>query len=202
MKTLVLGTGNPGKIVELKELLVSTKCKIVDLGELPAVEEPEETGSTFSENACIKASYYAEALGRNVLADDSGLEVISLGGRPGVFSSRFAGKNANDAQNNEKLLKELEGTDSPRRAARFVCAMALADSTGRIIFRSSGHCSGTIARKPRGFNGFGYDPLFVPDEFEKSFAELPESIKKSIGHRAKASIKIVTFLRFNSSLLT
>lgn len=202
MKKLVLGTGNEGKTAELRDLLGNVGFKIVGLGEFDPVEPPVESGATFAENAAIKASYYARSLGTNVLADDSGLEVTALGGRPGVFSARFAGENADDTQNNEKLLKELSKSDSTDRSSRFVCEMALADATGKIVFRSSGVCSGTIAHKPSGFNGFGYDPLFTPDGFDKTFGDLPKNIKKSHGHRAKAASGIARFLKFNQGLLT
>ncbi len=202
MKTLVLGTGNKGKTVELRDLLGNVGFKIVGLGEVDSIDPPEESGATFAENAAIKASYYARSLGFNVLADDSGLEVHALGGTPGVYSSRFAGEKAHDSQNNEKLLKELSNSGSTDRSARFVCEMALADATGRIVFRCSGDCSGTIARKPSGSNGFGYDPLFIPDDFDKTFGDLPKNIKKSHGHRAKAASRMAHFLRFNQGLLT
>lgn len=202
MKSIVLGTSNAGKVKEIRSLLEETGFKIIELIDFEFIDEPEESGKTFADNAVIKAKYYAEVLGRNVLADDSGLSVRALGGGPGVFSARFAGKNADDAQNNEKLLKELEAADSTDRSAKFVCEMALADSKGNILFRASGFCKGTIACKPIGLNGFGYDPLFIPDGYDKSFGELPVTIKKLLSHRAAATSKIADFLNANSGVLT
>ncbi len=129
------------------------------------------------------------------LADDSGLEVEALGGAPGVFSARYAGENATDREKIAKLLHELNETQDRRRLARFVCAMAISDEKGEIKFLTEGICNGKIALSPSGTNGFGYDPIFIPDDFEQTFGELSDEIKQKISHRARATEKIIPFLR-------
>lgn len=164
-----------------------------DLNEFPGVSEVEETGATFAENAILKAKGYAAQTGFWTLADDSGLEVEVLGGAPGVFSARYAGENATDADKIAKLLGELRGANNMR--ARFACAMAISDETGEIKFLSEGVCDGKITVTPRGINGFGYDPIFVPDGFDETFGELSGDVKQQISHRARAMEKIIQYLR-------
>ncbi len=202
MKTILLGTRNAGKIKELKRLLDSTELNIVDLNSFRTLEEPVETGKTFAENAAIKASAYAIETNCYALADDSGLEVTVLGGKPGIYSARFAGNNATDAENNRKLLKELAVIESIDRSAQFVCAMSVSNPDGNIIFATSGTCTGTISDKPNGINGFGYDSLFVPSGFDKTFGVLSIEVKAKLSHRAAAARKIKAFLESNSFLLT
>lgn len=190
---LLVATGNAGKIRELEEFLADLPLVLRGLKEFPNVSEVEETGATFAENAGLKAFGYAVQTGLWTLADDSGLEVDALGGAPGVFSARYAGENASDAEKIAKLLSELGENDN--RRARFVCAMAVADESGEIKFFSEGVCDGQIALKPRGIKGFGYDSIFVPDGFEQTFGELSNEVKRKISHRARAMEKIIQYLR-------
>lgn len=190
---LLVATKNTGKIKEMKELLADLPVEIAGLENFENIIEPEETGATFAENAELKANYYALQTGLWALSDDSGLEVEALGGAPGVFSARYAGKNATDAERTAKLLEELAETGDQSRRARFVCVMALADETGAIKFTAEGICEGNIAFAPRGANGFGYDPVFVPDGYEQTFGELSSTVKRKISHRARAIEKIMRF---------
>lgn len=190
---LVIGTGNPGKIAELRELLVHRGLKLIGLSEFGNLPAVEETGDSFAENAAIKASSYAKLTGEWVLADDSGLVVPALGGLPGVRSARFAGENASDAENTRKLLTMMKDFSGDERSACFVCEMAVAKPSGEIAFSAAGRCIGHLARKPNGTNGFGYDPIFVPEGFEKSFGELPDEVKAGISHRSAAAAKIAAF---------
>lgn len=188
---LLIGTKNSGKIIELKNFLTDLPFELHDLGEFENVAEPEETGATFAENARLKASYYALETKMMTLADDSGLEVEALGGAPGVFSARYAGEKSSDSDKIAKLLDELE--NKVDRQAKFVCAMAVSDGSGRIIYSAEGICSGTIALNASGTNGFGYDPIFVPDGFNETFGELPDEIKREISHRKRAIEQIIRF---------
>lgn len=192
---LLVATRNRGKITELRELLADLPVQLRGLDEFPQIAAVEETGATFAENAFLKAKIYAEKTGLYALADDSGLEVAALGGAPGVFSARYAGENSSNAEKINKLLDELEKTEDRKRLARFVCVMAFAGKTGEIIHFEEGLCAGRIAAKPFGTNGFGYDPVFIPEDFSETFGELPENIKQKISHRARAMQKIIRFLR-------
>jgi XTP/dITP diphosphohydrolase len=194
MKILV-ATSNAGKIKELNASLDGFPVELVGLDYFENVPDVEETGLTFAENAVLKANVYALQTGFCALSDDSGLEVEALNGAPGVFSARYAGENAGDAERIEKLLAELAETGDESRRARFVCAMAIADAQGAIMFLAEGVCEGKIARNPRGANGFGYDPIFIPEGFEQTFGELSSTIKGKISHRARAIKKIIRFLR-------
>ncbi|HTK36958.1 MAG TPA: RdgB/HAM1 family non-canonical purine NTP pyrophosphatase [Pyrinomonadaceae bacterium] len=192
---LLIATYNQGKLRELASLLSNIPITLKNLGDLTAVTEIEETGATFHENAELKASGYAVQSGFWSLADDSGLEVKALSGAPGVYSNRFAGEGASDAARMEKVLNELKSTRDASRDARFVCVMSIADSTGKIVFTAEGICNGTIARAPRGDNGFGYDPIFIPNGFDRTFGELPGRIKQQISHRARAVAEIIRYLQ-------
>lgn len=191
-KRLLLATGNNGKVRELRALLDGTGIEVTYLAEFPEIQLPEETGETFAENALIKARAAAVASGLWALADDSGLEVETLGGAPGVRSARFSGENATDTENNALLLERLADVPEERRGARFVSAVALCapggDSPvgeGDCVVRE-GYCGGVVLRAPRGTGGFGYDPLFyVPGE-GMTYAELPAARKNEISHRARA----------------
>ena len=194
MPEIVIATRNNNKTKELKELLSNTNFVLKDLNEIPNISEVEETGKTFEENAVLKAKSYALQTKMWSLADDSGLEVEALCGAPGVFSARYAGKFATDEERINKLLKELDETFDEQRRARFVCAMAISDEKGKIKFLAEGVCKGRIAVKPSGTNGFGYDPIFIPDGFEQTFAELSIETKQKISHRARATAKIIRFL--------
>ncbi|HVE59150.1 MAG TPA: XTP/dITP diphosphatase [Pyrinomonadaceae bacterium] len=192
---LLVATNNAGKIKELDELLADLPIRLFGLRDFENTFEPEETGATFADNAVLKANSYALQTGFWALSDDSGLEVEALNGAPGVFSARYAGENANDQERIVKLLDELTEKGGKSRRARFVCAMAIADETGEIKFQAEGICDGKIALKPRGTNGFGYDPIFVPEGYEQTFGELSSAIKGKISHRAQAIGKIMRFLR-------
>ena len=193
--TLLIATMNRGKIKELRELLAGLPINLKSLDEFPNITEVEETGGTFAENAVLKARGYAVQTGIRALADDSGLEVMALNGAPGIFSARYAGENANDGAKIEKLLCELAATESANRTARFVCAAAIADETGAVEFQAEGVCSGQIALEPAGNQGFGYDPIFIPDGFAETFGELSAEIKHNLSHRGKALAKVGVFLR-------
>jgi XTP/dITP diphosphohydrolase len=193
-RQIVIATSNPGKLQELRSLLADLPFDLRDLNSFGRIEPVAENGSTFMENASLKASGYARQTGLMTLADDSGLEVESLGGRPGVQSARYAGPAASDRERVHKLLSELDGVAWADRAARFVSAIAIADGGGAIINVSVGTCGGRIVEAPRGENGFGYDPVFVPDGFAETFAELPGEIKNRISHRGKSLKDAVAFL--------
>lgn len=190
-----MATNNRGKIKELSELLKDLPFQLKGLGDFQNIVEVEETGKTFAENAALKASLYSRQTNIWALSDDSGLEVEALNGAPGVFSARFGGANADDNEKITKLIDELNAANSDSRSARFVCAMAIADQKGQIIFTAEGICEGKIAAAPLGTNGFGYDPIFIPDGFEQTFGELSNDIKAEISHRARAITKIIRFLR-------
>jgi XTP/dITP diphosphohydrolase len=192
---LLVGTNNQGKIKELNEFLTDLPVQLFGLNNFNNLSEVEETGQTFAENAVLKANSYALQTGLWSLSDDSGLEVEALGGAPGVFSARYAGEKASDEERLIKLLDELAETNDDLRRARFVCAMAVADEKGEIKFLTEGICNGKLALKPRGTNGFGYDPIFIPDGYEDTFGELSSTIKSQISHRARAIEKIMRFLR-------
>jgi XTP/dITP diphosphohydrolase len=192
---IVIATKNAGKVKELADILADLPVNLRSLNDFENVSEPEETGADFIANAVLKARSYALQTGLWAIADDSGLEVEALGGAPGVFSARYAGENASDDQRINKLLGELNKTESANRQARFVCAMAVADDAGEIRFVAEGVCAGRIADAPRGSNGFGYDPVFAPEGFSETFGELSDDVKREISHRARASKKIIAYLR-------
>ena len=187
---LVIGSGNIGKIKEFHELLEGSGIRVKGLKDFPSVDEPVEDGTTFESNAKIKSVEYSRALNKVVLADDSGLCVDFLEGDPGVHSARYAGKNASDPDNIDKLLKNLEGVPDEKRTARFVCVIVVATPGGLILHEARGTCEGIIARKPFGINGFGYDPVFIPDGHSDSFGVLDSKTKQTLSHRAAAARKI------------
>lgn len=193
--SLLLGTRNPGKIHELKLILGDLSFELHSLQEFEGIEVPEESADTYTGNAILKAQFYAQATGMTALADDSGLEVEALGGAPGVLSARYAGDGATDADRRELLLKEIARTGSENRSARFVCAIAVATAAGDVLNVSEGICPGSITLAPRGESGFGYDPLFVPDGYTQTFAELSDEIKNHLSHRARALLKLREFLK-------
>ena len=193
MPTLLLGTRNLGKLTEITSILEDSGWSFSSPQE--NIETPAEHGKTFTDNAIAKARFYATASGLWALADDSGLEVDALAGAPGVYSARYAGENASDADRRALLLSELAQVSEKDRRARFVSVVAIASADGTVLNVSEGICKGTITFAPRGEGGFGYDPLFVPDGFSQTFAELPESVKNGISHRARALIKTRHFLK-------
>lgn len=192
-RQILIATKNVGKVRELEKLLENSSFNLRSLNEFPDVADVEETGATFAENAVLKAREYSQKTNLWALADDSGLEVDVLGGVPGVFSARYAGENASDSEKIGKLLNELEEKDN--RSARFVCVMALANESGEIIHLAEGICDGEIALSVSGTNGFGYDPVFIPEGFGQTFGELSADIKHEISHRARAIREIIRFLR-------
>ena len=192
--SIVLATGNPGKINELRELLRDIPFELKTLRDFENIREVEETGSTFHENAVIKACGFAQQTGHLSLADDSGLEIEALGGAPGVYSARFAGAGEGYDAKNARLVGLLDESGDAERRARFVCVMALSDSGGRLIYTATGICAGSVARSPRGNKGFGYDPIFVPDGFDQTFGELGVEVKQRISHRARATDVIIRYL--------
>ena len=194
MRSLILATRNPGKVKEIESILSDSGWSFSSLQAFPAVDTPAESGATYAENAILKARYYALATEMYALADDSGLEVAALAGAPGVFSARYAGENASDADRRAVLLSELAGTRDPNRRARFVSVVAISDAQGSVLNVSEGICEGTIISSARGDGGFGYDPLFVPDGYTQTFAELSENVKNRISHRARALMKTCDFL--------
>jgi len=195
MPTLLLGTRNPGKVVEITSILADAGWSFRSLKEFADVDEAAENAMTYAENAIGKARFYAWSTGLYALADDSGLEVEGLGGAPGVFSARYAGEDASDADRRILLLSELARTGDSNRRARFVSTVAIANPDGEVLNLSQGICEGTITFAPRGTNGFGYDPLFVPDSYDKTFAELPDAVKNRISHRARALMQTMDFLK-------
>ena len=192
--SLLLGTRNAGKVREIESILGDVPWRIRSLEEFEDIEVPAETGDTYADNAIIKAQFYARATGLCALADDSGLEVEALDGAPGVYSARYAGAGASDADRRQLLLSELAAVPASERKARFVCVVAIALPEGTVLNTSEGTCNGKIIFEPRGTGGFGYDPLFVPDGFDKTFAELPDTIKNELSHRARALLKTREFL--------
>jgi XTP/dITP diphosphohydrolase len=192
---LIIGTTNAGKGRELAELLAPHGFLVETLRDHPDAPKVDEDGDTFAANARKKAVEYARALGAWVLADDSGLEVEALGGRPGVYSARYAGEHATDESNNAKLLAELGDRPPAKRGARYYCHVAVADPRGEIRAESSEICTGRIAAAPAGTNGFGYDPLFEVVEFHRTFGQLGPRVKTALSHRARAMRAIVPQLR-------
>jgi XTP/dITP diphosphohydrolase len=180
---LLIATTNPGKLREIRAILAGVPVELVSLDAWPDLKEPEETRSTFEENAREKALYYAEATGLPAVAEDSGLEIDALDGAPGVRSARFPGETyADKFRLIYRLLDERGGRGSP---ARFVCALALAEN-GRVTFEARGVVEGVIAPDPRGAGGFGYDPIFLVPSLGCTLAELPEDAKSAVSHRGRA----------------
>jgi XTP/dITP diphosphohydrolase len=179
---LLLATRNAHKSREFRELL-GGKFGIGDLSSFPAVEMPEETGSTFEQNATLKAVSVSKTVDKLVVADDSGLEVDALGCAPGIYSARYAGESVGDAANIDKLLRELKNVSM--RSARFRCVIVLA-RTSKVVGTFEGVVEGDIVDLPRGTSGFGYDPVFQPAGFDRTFAEMAPELKNRISHRAKA----------------
>jgi XTP/dITP diphosphohydrolase len=194
MRSLLLATRNPGKVREIASILADSGWSFSSLQAFPDVSTPDETSATYAENAILKARFYAEATGMCALADDSGLEVAALAGAPGVFSARYAGDNASDGDRRALLLSELAKVPNAKRRARFVAVVAISDANGSVLNVSEGICEGTIISSPRGDGGFGYDPLFVPDGYTQTFAELSDDVKNHISHRARALVSTSNFL--------
>ncbi len=192
---LLIGTRNPKKLQEIREILDDLGIELRDLTSYPAAPEVIEDGTTFEANARKKAVELARALGQWVLGEDSGLVVPALNGRPGVYSARYAGKQGDDAANNARLLAELAPLPEDRRAAYYVCTAALADPHGEVKAVVDGRCHGVILREQRGSGGFGYDPLFLIPEYHRTFGELSARVKHALSHRARALEQLRPVLR-------
>ncbi len=196
-KTLVIASRNGHKIREIRSFLrVLPQYDIYSLLDFPNYTPPEECGSTFEENALLKATHAAQALGKWVLSDDSGLVVPALSGAPGIHSARYAGEEASDKENQKKLLLDMEGLEGIRRSAYLECCLVLANPE-QVVKVIQGICEGEIVDKPHGSNGFGYDSLFVKHDYKKTFGQIEESIKNQISHRAKALEKIRLSMELN-----
>lgn len=189
--SLVLGTGNPGKVTELCALLVPLSIDLLPASDLDHPPDVDEDADTLQGNATKKAQAFHEHTGHPALADDTGLEVAALDGGPGVHTARFAGPNATPEDNKRRLLEVMEGVDDRRARFRTVAALVERDGT---VHTFEGTCAGTITREPRGAGGFGYDPLFVPDGYDQTFAEMPPETKNEISHRRKALDAVRDFL--------
>ena len=194
MLDIVISSRNKEKKRELKTLLKGLEIKVSDLNDYPSAPKVEEKGRTFEENAIAKAAAIAKFTKKLTLADDSGLEVGALGGRPGVYSARFAGRNAAYEANNRKLLRLLERFPKNKRGAKFVSVIAIADKD-RFIGMTRGECGGWITFEPKGKNGFGYDPVFFSTKYKKTFAQLSARRKNSISHRGRALRKAKIIIR-------
>ncbi len=186
---VVIATRNAGKLKEIQAILAPLSLKILSLRDFPEVPEIIEDGQTFEENSLKKAVAVACRTGRIVIADDSGLSVDALQGRPGVFSSRYAGENATDAERYQKLLGEMSGIPEEKREATFICIIAVASPKGKAEV-VKGECRGKISLSPKGSHGFGYDPVFYFPEWGKTMAELEPEVKNRISHRARALEKL------------
>lgn len=187
MKKLIVATSNPGKLQEMQDYLKGLDWQ---LQLKPDSLEIEETGTTFLENACLKASQVAQVLGKWAIADDSGLAVEALQGAPGLYSARYGKTNQ---ERIERLLKELG--DTKDRKAKFICAIAVASPDGSIILKTEGICDGEILDAPRGVGGFGYDPVFYVPSQQQTFAEMPLELKQKISHRGQAFEKLLPLLK-------
>lgn len=187
---LVVATRNAHKTAEIREM-VGGRFEVLDATAFPGLPEVEETGTTFLENATLKAVAVSQELGGMVLSDDSGLEVDALDGRPGVWSSSFGGEEGNHAKNNQRLMREMDGISG--RTARFRCVMVLA-CDGEVVADFSGSVEGRILEGASGDGGFGYDPLFAPEGHDQSFAELGSEVKNGMSHRGRALQQVVAWL--------
>jgi len=193
---ILIATMNTGKLLEYERLLAEVPgLELETMAALPEAIDVVEDRDTFRGNALKKAMEIATVAGMPCLADDSGLEVDALGGGPGVYSARYAGEGSTDSENNAKLLDELSGIADDERTARFQCAIVIVDQSGRELAIAEGACEGRIGSEPRGSHGFGYDPLFVPEGYAQTMAELGPETKNEISHRAKAAAKLVPILR-------
>ncbi|MBI4971888.1 MAG: XTP/dITP diphosphatase [Candidatus Omnitrophica bacterium] len=194
MKTLVIATFNKHKLREFQALCRKLKIKAVSLEAFPHVKPPKEDGKTFQENAVKKAREIARLTGLAALADDSGICIDALGGKPGVDSAHFAGPKRDDAANNEKVLKKLACVPDAKRKAHYYCSIAVA-TPEKLIGIVNGKVNGRILREYRGKNGFGYDPFFYYQPYRKTFAEIPLSVKNKVSHRARALKKAIALLK-------
>ncbi|GAA0456659.1 XTP/dITP diphosphatase [Alkalibacillus silvisoli] len=194
MKTIYVATTNKGKIKEFEQILSALSIKVESLQDhVSNMEDVEETGDTFEENAILKAETYAKRHQVPVLADDSGLEVNALDGEPGVYSARYAGEDKNDQANIDKVLNKLKGVEIDQRQGAFVCVMAYAEPGDKAVL-TEGKCHGVITETRQGHDGFGYDPIFQPNGYEQTLAELGAQVKNEISHRRHALNEMVQIL--------
>ena len=200
MKELLIATRNPNKTKQFSTALANLYA-VCDLTDFPEMPEVEESGATFRENAELKALGASRYTGDIVLADDSGLCVDALGGEPGIYSARYSGENATDSSNNELLLKKLNqaSVQGQARTARYQCCIVLAQRE-KVLHVANGTVEGQIAERPRGSGGFGYDPLFIPEGYTQTFAELPTEIKMTFSHRGKALALALQYLKTAASV--
>jgi len=197
VERIIIASRNKGKINEFKKLFEKEGVTVLSLDDLDmTIPEIEETGATFHENAKIKAETVASIVNEPVIADDSGLVVDALNGRPGVYSARYAGEPTDDVKNYEKVLDELEAVEEKNRTARFVAVLALSRPGEETLF-FEGKCEGKIAYEPKGEHGFGYDPIFIPDGYDVTMAQLTEDEKNKISHRFHALERLKKWLTNN-----
>jgi XTP/dITP diphosphohydrolase len=191
---VVVASGNKGKIREIRDALKGFDLRIYALSDFQDVPEVEEDGNSFTENALKKARFYSKLFGKLTIADDSGLEVDSLKGMPGIYSARYAGERASGRENNQKLLREIQGVPISQRGARFKCIIAMTSPDGREAI-AEGSCKGRIGFKEKGRKGFGYDPLFILPKYGKTMAELTLEEKNRVSHRGKALRKLKKIIK-------
>jgi len=197
--SLVIATKNKGKVSEISHFLKDSSVRLFSLNDFGGLPEIVEDGANFQENSIKKAQVTAKTLKILSLADDSGLEVDFLGGRPGVYSARYSGDNATDKSNRVKLLSEMtEAADIGKRSARFVCHLVLWDPVKGLLFETDGICEGNIGFEEKGYGGFGYDCIFIPRGYHVTMAELSEDVKNEISHRGKALKNFSDFLKKNN----
>jgi len=192
---LILASRNRKKLEELRGLLPPERIRVRSLSEFPDLPDVVEDGASFGENAGKKAAEIARAADCWALGEDSGLEVDALGGAPGIYSARYSDPGATDERNNAKLMQALEAIEESERSARYVCHIALADRTGRIVATVEETCRGLLTREARGANGFGYDPYFLVREYHRTFGELWPIVKQQISHRGRAMRRMIPLIK-------
>ncbi len=196
---LVIATRNKKKVEEIRRILEGLSVTLYSIDDFPGCPEVEEDANTFEGNSIKKAVAVAQFSRKPSMADDSGLEVYALNGAPGVFSARYAGPDADDQKNRDKLLRDMKGIEEGKRGARFVCSVALALPYGKVD-TFEGYVEGRIGIEPRGSNGFGYDPIFFPTGYERTFAEMTAAEKDALSHRGMALKKLREYLSIRPSL--
>ena len=196
MRTLLVATTNPGKLREIQRLMAGVAVRLVGLADLPPIEEPEETGTTFEENARLKARYYSARSGLWTVAEDSGLVIDALGGEPGIRSARYLLADATYAERFADIYRRLDSQHDAPRSARFVAALASVED-GRLTYETTGVVEGTIANEPRGNGGFGYDPIFFYPPYGRTLAEVTEPEKIAVAHRAIAFRRFAEWIKNN-----
>lgn len=200
MKKVLIATQNAGKVEDFREMFEHDEIEVLSLLDLDTpIDDVEETGVTFAENAILKAETISEKMGIPVLADDSGLSIDYLAGRPGVYSARYAGMAKDDDKNNQKVLLELKGVSAEKRTAKFICALAFAVPGEETVVKQ-GECSGLIATESVGEHGFGYDPIFIPEGYGQTMGQLSLQEKNKISHRAQALKKLAAWIELEKKV--